>query len=403
MPKYMRVSNWLSTIILSAFLMCSCSPEGVATQVPVDTPCHTSASAFTVIGTAAHGAKDGDRSTASFFLPSAMVADAHGSLYVADTGNSSIRKIAPDGQVTTIAGSSGEAGFVDGIGKTARFFSPTAIAIDSEGNLYVADNGNQSIRKVTPSGVVTTLAGGSRGKPYFVNGREYSIAVAGWNDGKGSLAQFNNPRGIAVDHLKQVYVADSGSNLIRKISPDGEVSTIAGRRPGATSIEAGYVDGQGAFAKLNGPEGLAVDNWGSIYFTDNNAIRKIGPDGIVTTLAGGGGRFFTAPRIFPSQSDLKHLFPVGSHRDGTGTGAEFAGPRSLTVDPDGNVFVAQVGVRAIRKVSPAGTVTTSVGPDQDLCSILGPIEKAIVAPLGIAILPGGHLAFLISDTVIVQN
>lgn len=171
------------------------------------------------------------------------------------------------------AGSMEEAGSLDGSGAKARFFYPGGIATDSAGNFYVADTNNGTVRKITPTGVVSTLAGTAR--------------VFGYTDGIGAAASFDRPRGIATDSAGNVYVADAGNNIIRKITPTGTVSTLAG-----TAGVEGHADGIGVAASFNQPWGIATDSTGNVYVADtgNHAIRKISPAGMVTTLAGVPGR-----------------------------------------------------------------------------------------------------------------
>ena len=197
---------------------------------------------------------DGAGSVAGFSSPHGIAIDAAGNLYVADAGNNCIRKITPKGDVSTLAGS-GEKGFADGSGSTARFNDPVGIAIDAAGNLYVADKSNQRIRKVSPTGDVSTLAG---------SGEE------GFADGAGSVAQFRHPFDITVDKLGNLYVADSGNQRIRKVTPEGDVSTIAGGGQG-------FADGSGSEAMFNWPYGIAIDAAGNLYVADgyNRRIRKL--------------------------------------------------------------------------------------------------------------------------------
>lgn len=201
----------------------------------------------------------------SFNSPLGVAVDGGGNVYVADYGNNLIRKIAQTGVVSILAGS-GAKGSDDGLDTAATFNLPEALAVDATGNVYVADNGNDLIRKVTPAGQVSTFAGS--GQP-------------GSSDGTGKTASFNSPFGIAIDANGNLYVADSGNNLIRKITPGGAVTTIAG------SGSRGANDGTGKAASFNTPAGIAVDKAGNIYVADenNNLIRKITQTGMVTTIA----------------------------------------------------------------------------------------------------------------------
>ena len=189
-------------------------------------------------------------------------------MYVADSGNHTIRKITPDGDVSTIAGS-GNPGNTDGNGWLQVLKTPWGIAVDGSGNVYVADADNHSIRKIAHNGDVTTIAGSG---------------TSGSADGNGSAASFNFPNGVAVDGSGNVYVADRNNHTIRKITPNGDVTTIAGT--GST----GSMDGNGTSASFNNPYGVAVDGSGNVYVADtgNHTIRKITPNGDVTTIAGTG-------------------------------------------------------------------------------------------------------------------
>jgi sugar lactone lactonase YvrE len=222
----------------------------------------------TIAGTGVLGFSNA-KDSVKFNFPCGVAADAAGNVYVADQDNSLIRAINTQGVVTTFAGQANVSGYLDGAAGAALFNGPTGVAADMNGNLYVADNGNNVIRKITSKGVVSTLAGsGNRGS---VNGT-------------GAAASFNQPQAIAVDASGNVYVADEGNNLIRKITPAGVVTTLAG------SGTAGAANGIGMAASFNGPAGITVDASGNVYVGDsgNNLIRKIAPDGTVTTFAGSG-------------------------------------------------------------------------------------------------------------------
>ena len=217
------------------------------------------------------GYAEGTGAEAKFNRPLKVAVDSAGNVYVADTNNHRIRKITPKGMVTTFAGST--QGYADGTGTVAKFNDPVGVAVDGAGNIYVADNSNERIRKITPEGVVTTLAGSTRG----------------YADGTGTAAKFFWPNGLAVDSMGNVYVADAGNHRIRKITPEGVVTTLAGG--GAIGRGNGtHADGIGAEARFNFPRSLAVDSVGNVYVVDfvDHRIRKVNPEGVVTTLAGTG-------------------------------------------------------------------------------------------------------------------
>jgi len=201
---------------------------------------------------------DGTGSDARFNQPSGIAVDnATGALYVADTSNHTIRKIESGGIVTTIAGLAGTSGSTDGVGSAARFNSPTGLAVDAAGVVYVADTNNHTIRRMTAAGVVTTVAGlaGARGA----------------NDGSGAVARFNSPQGIALDRAgSTIYVADTDNQTIRRIAAGNEVTTIAGRALSFGSENDG---------RFNTPEGIAVDSRGFLYVADtrNNQIQTTRP------------------------------------------------------------------------------------------------------------------------------
>ena len=270
------------------------------------------------------GYADGAGSHAQFRLPNSVAVDGAGNVYVADTANDTIRKIAPNGVVSTLAGFSGSHGTADGTGSNARFWAPFGIAVDRSGNVYVADTANNTIRKITPNGVVSTLAG-LAGHP-------------GSQDGTGDAARFRNPWGVAVDSRGNVFVADMSNNAIRKITPVGEVTTLAGQ-----AGLSGYANGFGSNARFNSPFAVAVDNADNVYVSDsaNITIRKITPDGSVVTVAGLPGYAGSA--------------------DGSGSDARFWNPEGLTVDDRGNIYVADTGNNTIRKITPTGVVTTLAG------------------------------------------
>jgi len=256
---------------------------------------------------------------ARFINPRGLTVDPVGNLYVSDSFT--IRKITPDGNVTLLAGMTGYPGTNDGPGFQAQFSLPSGIAADASGNVFVADR--YTVRKISPAGVVTTLAG--------QDGHSGSV------DGVGKDARFSDKdKGLAVDASGNLYVSDTFYNLIRKIAPDGVVTTFAGAR------DAGSADGTGGTARFFQPRGMAVDAAGNVIVADtsNNAIRKISSSGTVNSLAGKPGN--------PGRADG----PAGS--------AQFDQPRGVSVDAAGNIYVADAGNKTVRKISPSGMVTTLV-------------------------------------------
>jgi len=264
----------------------------------------------TLAGSGVAGSADGKGIAASFFNPAGIAADRKGNIYVSDTHNSLIRKITPDGAVTTIAGRrpTNATSLNDSI---VRLDNPAGIAVDAIGNVYIADWANNKIRKLTPAGHVTTLAG---------------TGIPGMKDGKGDSASFYLPWGIAVDAANNVYVTDSYNNMVRKISPVGMVTTIAGKKA------KGSANGQGRAASFFHPAGIALDTLGNLYIADmgNNKIRKISPAGAVSDYAGNGLRGST---------------------NGKNMEASFYKPYGVAVDNTGVVYVADYQNNLVRKIS----------------------------------------------------
>ncbi|MGI8550407.1 MAG: protein kinase domain-containing protein [Dehalococcoidia bacterium] len=284
----------------------------------------------TLAGSGMAGFADGLGSAAQFSNPGAVAVDGAGNLYVSDSNNQRIRKIAPSGLVTTVAGP-GVAGSADGRRTSSQFANPEGMAMDKAGNLYVADTGNNRIRKITPDGDVTTIAGSGG----------YGVGGGGLADGPGASAQFRLPTGVAVDGGGNLYVADTNNNRIRKISADGAVSTFAGSGDAGPS-GGGFADGPGDSARFNAPGGVAADLTGNVYVADtfSQRIRKITPAGTVSTLAGSA---------------------EAGDTDGTGIAARFSNPAGLAVDSAGNVYVADASNQRIRKITTSGIVTTIAG------------------------------------------
>ncbi|WP_447773392.1 hypothetical protein [Variovorax boronicumulans] len=288
--------------------------------VGVGVACLASGHTSTWAGSGVHGNADGTGPSAQFYGPVRAAVDHAGNVYVADHYNHSIRKITPMGLVSTLAGS-GAPGRADGLGSAASFDHPAGIAVDGDGNVYVADTKNNSIRKITPAGVVSTLAG---------------AGTAGYADGPGLAALFDYPTGLALDGSRNLYVTDTFNHRIRKITPAGVVTTLAG------SGIAGRADGPGSAASFSGPLGLAFDGSGNLYVVDrdNHSIRKITSAGVVSTLAGS---------------------ETPGATNGTGSAASFHFPFDITADSSGNAYIADPRNNMIRKMTPAGVVTTLAG------------------------------------------
>ena len=287
---------------------------------PQDNPPIVYATVSTLAGNGTSGYIDGSAATAQFYGPEGAAVDAQGNVFIADNGNSCIRKVTPAGVVSTLAGNP-TPGLVNGPLAAARFNGPIDVAFDGQGNLYVADFGNNCLRKITPAGVVSTLAG---------------TGVAGFVDGSAITARLAQPNGVAVDAQGVVYFTEYGNHSVRKVLPNGTVSTIAG------TGQEGYADGPGRSAQLSSPEGLTVDAQGTIYVAEfgGQRIRKISPSGTVSTLAGSG---------------------VRGYADGAGSAAQFYGACGVAIDAHGDLLVADAGNYCVRKVTPAGVVSTLAG------------------------------------------
>lgn len=316
----------------------------------------------TVAGLAqSRGTTDGTGASARFMSPESLAADKDGTLYVADYDAHTIRRISPAGEVTTLAGLAGVPGALDGTGNGARFRNPVGVAVDAAGNVYVADRGNRTVRKITPAGVVTTLAG--------VAGQ------SGSTDGTGSAARFTGLAGLAVDAAGNVYAAESTTHIVRRISPAGEVTTLAGW-PGLR----GSTNGVGNAARFDAPAALAVDAAGNVYVADtvNEIIRRIAPDGTVTRYAGATD--------FAGNSDGDRL-----------TAARFFRPQGIAIDSAGNIYVSETFSHTVRKISAAGVVSTLAGPGGNFGSANGPAATAqFHSPRSLAVDADGNV--VVADT-----
>ncbi len=252
----------------------------------------------------------GEGSDVDLKLPHRLAIGPDGSLYLTDAGNNRVVRFTPEGTVETVAGT-GEPGHTDGPAEEAQFNFPIGIAVARDGAIYVADSGNSKVRKISPEGVVTTVAGSGE---------------RGFRDGEAAEAQFAGLNELALDNLGNIYVTDSANSRVRKISPEGVVTTVAG------SGERGFADGDPVKARFNGPAGIAIDVAGNLYVAEirNHRIRKIVPGQLVLTIAGSG------------EPGLK---------DGPGTKALFRGPTGIAMG-DGVIYVADSQNGVIRKITP---------------------------------------------------
>ncbi|PYT07534.1 MAG: hypothetical protein DMF60_06880, partial [Acidobacteria bacterium] len=337
----------------------------------------------TIAGAAYPGVEDGSVVTATFSDPFGIVVDKRGNVIVADAGQSNrIRRITVDGKVETIAGSS--EGFADGDAGRAQFNTPSGIAIDKGGNLVIADTSNNRVRRLSADGrQVSTIAGSG---------------VAGLKDGPGDEAQFDGPIGIAVDKQGNILVADAYNDCIRQISSDGRVTTVAG-----TGLP-GYSDGQAASASFDTPAGVAVDQQGNIFVADagNHAVRKITAQGEVTTIAGptsaedgpGNGLRLNRPvgiivthdgflfvsdeasgriiRIDPEGKAKSYAGRASGYAEGVEDQARMNGPTGIAIDRKGVIHVADSQNYVVRQISPTLPSTT---PDEATGPFLQPSSE----------------------------
>ena len=283
---------------------------------------------FAGTGVQGNSGDGGAATSAQLYNPIAVSVDIYGNVYIADYGNHKIRMVSSTGIITTIAGTGTVGNSGDGGAATsAQLYYPTGVSVDISGNVYIADQYNHKIRKVTSAGIITTLAG---------------TGTAGYNgDGNAATsAQLNYPMAVSVDVSGNVYIAEGGNNKIRMVTSSGIITTIAGTGTIGSSGDGGAATS----AQLNGPAGVSVDISGNVYIADgnNNKIRKVTSAGIITTLAGTG--------------------TAGYNGDGNAaTSAQLNYPMAVSVDVSGNVYIAEGGNNKIRMVTSSGIITTIAG------------------------------------------
>ena len=304
----------------------------------------------TLAGNGQAGSIDAVGSQARFNSPNGGATDPQGNTYIADFGNHRIRKVTPRGVVTTVAGA-GVVGYVDGPAITARFNGPLAVFASPSGNLYVADTGNNRIRKIDANGLVTTVAGDG---------------TAGYRDGSGAMARFNFPNDLLLGRDGRLYVSEFNNHTVRRVDANGTVSTLAGNG------SPGYVDGAAAAARFNRPSGLALEPDGGILVSewDGNRIRRMGVDNLVSTVAGTG---------------------VAGYVDDTALSAQFRSPDGLAVASDGAIYVADNGNNTIRCIQRNGLVVTVAGTgDSGFLDGRGSLAR-FASPSGLGIDAAGNL------------
>jgi hypothetical protein len=319
----------------------------------------------TVAGNGGEGfSGDGAAATNAGLGPTGVAVDGSGNLFIADAGNNRIRKVDINGIITTVAGNGTAGSSGDGTAATNAGLGPTGVAVDGSGNLFIADSRNNRIRKVNTSGIITTLAG---------NG-----AAGSSGDGAAATnASLSYPFGLAVDASGNVFMADTQNNRIRKVNTSGIITTVAG------SGAQGYSGDGGAAtnASLAFPNGVTVDGAGNLFIADinNKRIRMVGANGIITTSAGNGTMFYYGD-------------------GGIATNAGLGWPTGVAVDGSGNLFIADYGNSRIRKVNTNGTITTVAGNGAWVYSGDGAAatNASLSSPRGVAVDASGNL--LIADS-----
>jgi sugar lactone lactonase YvrE len=314
--------------------------------------------------------------SAQLNAPSGSAVDTAGNLFIADTQNHRIRKVTPDGIISTVAGggyypNNGLDGQIGdgGLATSAHLSYPTSVAIDNAGNLYIADTGENCIRKVVPNGIISTVAGIAYVDP---NGE----GAYGGDNGPATSAWLYVPESVAIDTSGNLYIADSGNHKVRKVTPDGIIRRIAG---GVWSYNPNqfYVGdgGPATSAWMFWPTSVAVDISGNLFIADNHRIRKVAPDGFITTVAGTGTSGFSG--------------------DGELATSALLNPNGIAVDIAGNLFITDTDHNRIRRVTPRGIITTVAGNGES--GFFGDSGPAIHAelndPCGITLDSNGNLFF----------
>lgn len=318
---------------------------------------------ITIAGTGKAGFGDGQALQAKFNSISGIVFDKQGNIYVGDVKNARIRKLLATGKVETVAGS-GTPGDKDGPALSAEFKNPVGLAIDLQGRIIISDTELHKVKRYDPkTNMVETIAG---------NGQE------GDNVGSALTAQFNSPRGLAVNSKGEIFIADAQNNKIKKITTNGMVVLVAGTKT------AGTQDGKASEAQFSLPSSLVFDSQGSLFITDatNNLIRKLDTKNIVTTVAG---------------------VPGGGYLDGPAISAKFRIPTGITIDQSGNLYISDFNNARIRKIDTQKNVTTIIGTGA-FGYVDGPASKAQVGLVfALTISPNNELFFTESFNHVIRK
>ena len=333
-------------LILSTFLS-----QGVHAQI-INLFAGTHVSGYT--------GNNGPATAAECFAPAGIAADAAGNVYISDLGNSVIRKVTPDGVIHTIAGT-GVAGFGgdSGPASAALLNQPTSVTVDQYGNVFFTDDNNNRVRKIDLSGNISTVAG---------NG----FAGYGGDGFQATSAELNSPTGVAVDHIGNIYIADANNQLIRRVDTAGIITLFAGSGTAGYGGDGGYAGG----AALNYPSGVAVDTLGNVYIVDrgNAMIRKVFPTGYISRYAGD-----TTISGAPS-------FGFGGD-GGLSDHALLNSPTEAVVAPDGSLYFADYNNHRIRKIMPNGSISTYAGNGTSGYSGNGgnAADAELAGPYGVAV------------------